>query len=81
MKSVRHCCLLAAAVLLTVAGRGAYFEPPIFWFVDTVVAIGCAVLAIWCINRYVPHAHEALQAVPAVLHNMVDTLKQWWAGH
>jgi len=63
------------------AGRGAYFVPPIFWFVDTVVAIGCAVLAIWCINRYVPHAHEALQAVPAVLHNLVDTVKQWWAGH
>jgi len=62
------------------AGRGAYYVPPVFWFVDTVVAIGCAVLAIWCINRYVPHAHEALQAAPAVFHQMIDAVKQWWAG-
>ena len=61
------------------AGRGPYFVPPIFWFVDAVVALGCAVLAIWLIDRYVPHAHEALRVLPAVLHQSVDALRHWWS--
>jgi hypothetical protein len=62
------------------AGRGPVLVPPVFWLADGVVALGCAVLAIWCLDRYVPHAHETLQGVVAVLHHAIDTLKQWWAA-
>jgi len=61
------------------AGRGPVLVPPGFWFADAVVGLGCAVLALWLIGRYVPHAHEAFQALPAVLHHAIDTVKQWWA--
>ena len=71
LKALRHACYWHA-------GRAPYFVSPIFWFVDAVVGLGCAVLAIWLIDRYVPHAHEALQALPSILHHVVDTVKQWW---
>ena len=61
------------------AGRWPVLVPPVFWFADAVVALGCAVLLLWFIDRHVPQAHEALRALPAVLHHAIDTLKQWWA--
>jgi len=71
LKALRHACYWHA-------GRAPYFVSPIFWFVDAVVGLGCAVLVIWLVDRFVPHAHEALHALPATLHHLLDVVKQWW---
>jgi len=63
------------------AGRSPVFVPPLFWALDGVIAVGCVVLGVWLIDRYVPQAHEALAALPALFHQMVETVKQWWAAH
>jgi phage shock protein PspC (stress-responsive transcriptional regulator) len=73
LKALRHAWYWHAA-------RGPVFVPPLFWAVDAIVGLGCAVLLIWLIDRFVPGAHAALQAIPVALHHAVDTVRQWWAA-
>ncbi len=74
LKALRHAGYWHAA-------RGPVFVPPLFWALDAVLAIGGVVLAFWLIDRYVPQAHEALVALPSLLNQLVETVKQWWASH
>lgn len=59
--------------------RGPHFAAPLFSLGDTIIWLGCVVFLIWLADRYVPHAHEALQNLPPAIHHAVDTVKQWWA--
>ncbi len=61
--------------------RGLVYAPPIFWFGDTIFGLGCLIVLLWFVDRHVPQAHEALQALPGVFHHAVDTVKQWWTAH
>lgn len=59
---------------------GGYERPPSClnaW--DALFSVGIIVLAVWMIDRHVPHAHEALKSLPAEIHHGIDTVKQWWA--
>ena len=70
LKAMRHACYW---------GRRPYFAAPLISPGDTIVWLGFVVLLIWLADRYVPHAHEALQQLPPAIHQAVDTVKQWWA--
>ena len=74
LKALRHAWYWHAA-------RGPVFVPPLFWALDAVVGVGCVVLLVWFVDRHVPQAHEALQALPALFHQAVDSVKQWWTSH
>ena len=60
-------------------GSGPYFAAPLFLMGDTIIWLGFVVLLVWLADRYVPHAHEALQQLPPAIHHAADTVKQWWA--
>jgi phage shock protein PspC (stress-responsive transcriptional regulator) len=72
LKALRHVWYWHAA-------RGPAFVPPLFWLADIIIGLGCVVVLLWFVDRHVPQAHEALRALPAVLHHAIDTMKQWWA--
>lgn len=61
------------------ATPGAAYGPPRFWFGETIIGLGCLVVLLWFVDRHVPQAHEALHALPAVLHHALETVRQWWS--
>ncbi len=73
-KAVRHMWHYQAAY-------GPRLVPPIFWFGDTVIAVGGVILMFWLVYHYVPQAHEALHNLPAALQSAAESVKAWWNAH
>ena len=42
-----------------------------------VLWLGFLVVAIWCLDRYVPGFHEGLKQIPPLLHQAVDSVQNW----
>jgi phage shock protein PspC (stress-responsive transcriptional regulator) len=73
LKALRHAWYYHAA-------GGPHFAPPLFWFGDTIIALGALGVLLWVVDHHVPQAHEALRQLPAALHQAADTVKAWWTS-
>lgn len=43
-----------------------------------LVAVCFAVLFIWLADRFVPQFHTGLQHLPVLLHQIADSVREWW---
>jgi phage shock protein PspC (stress-responsive transcriptional regulator) len=51
---------------------------PFVCFVDLLVWLAVAALAVWLAFRYLPQAREAIQHIPPIIHEAVSNIKEWW---
>lgn len=52
----------------------------LFCVIDAFVWIAVAGTLLWLALRYLPHAKDAIQAIPNVLHEMVSSIRGWTRG-
>lgn len=62
------------------AGGGArhWRWHPVLELWNGLVAICFAVLFIWLADRFIPQFHTGLQHLPVLMHQIADSVQQWW---
>lgn len=58
------------------AAPGAPFA--LFCLMDAVIWIAVVGVLLWLALHYFPQARDAVQNIPAVVHDMVNTIRDWW---
>ena len=69
LKALRRACWYGHGHLTPFAG---------LW--DSLAWLAVLALLFWLVDRYVPHAHEVLQNLPAAIHHVVDSMRDWWTS-
>jgi len=73
LKMMRHACFYRAAY-------GPRVFPPVVFFGDSLLVIGVVVLALWLLYHFVPDARHAFDQLPALFHQLAETIKAWWTS-
>jgi phage shock protein PspC (stress-responsive transcriptional regulator) len=68
LKSLRYFSLFPGGVGHAHGGGGG-----------SVIGLAFLVLILWEANRHVPGVHEALQTLPPLIHQTVDSVREWWS--
>lgn len=70
---------------LKAARRAAYFHAhgggpggSLFYLIDVAIWIGVVVVLLWLARHHLPQAREAIANLPSVVHDAVDTIREWW---
>ena len=45
----------------------------------SIVGLAILALVLWEANRHVPGVHQALQSLPPLIHQTVDSIREWWS--
>jgi phage shock protein PspC (stress-responsive transcriptional regulator) len=70
--------LKAARRAFYFSGAGAGAAWPFFFLIDAIVWIAVVGTLVWLAMRYSPQAREAVQNIPAIAHDAVNTVRDWW---
>ncbi len=61
-------------------GAGSPHLPAFYGFFDMLVWLAVVGLLLWFADRHFPQVHQALQNLPAFLHHLADSIKEWWTS-
>jgi hypothetical protein len=72
---------------LKMARRSVYYRGaggpggvwPFIFAADALVWFAFVAVLLWLALHYLPHARDAVQHIPAVFHEAVDNIREWWS--
>jgi len=55
------------------------YRPPLAGLWDSLVWLACMVGLVWLADHYSPRFHEWLMDLPPMVHQFMDSVREWWA--
>ena len=61
------------------AGAGPHFASPFIWMGEAVIGVGFLVVFLWLATHHWSEVHAAIAALPPMIHQGIDAVREWWS--